>query len=94
MIHFTGVTSKIAGQTTVFAEKGLVEMTVGRLGDSGTSVPNEQQLAYDVYRANIEAFIAATARKEKLPCNSPAYPFPTEYVRALPLPVPSTVIKF
>lgn len=73
----------------------MTGMTVGRVGDSGTfAVPNEKQLAYDAYRSNIEAFLFATAVKKKVLCNQEVYPFPTSYVRSIPIPVPATVIHF
>jgi len=69
-------------------------MTVGRLSQLHIfSKPYEPQFAYGGYKSNIEAFVAATIRKEKLLTNQAEYPFPASFIPTVPLPLPQVICK-
>jgi hypothetical protein len=57
-------------------------------------IPKEKQIAYDAYQSNIEAFVYATALKQKVITGADSYPFPAEYVSTVPLNLPATVFRF
>jgi hypothetical protein len=80
--------------TTEFKIKGLQNLTVGRLSQIHVlAKPHEPQFAYGGYKSNIEAFVAATIRKEKLLTNQEEYPLPETYTPTVPLPLPQVICK-
>jgi len=52
--------------------------------------PSIQQLAYDGYNKNIEAFICATSLQKKLHCDQPHYPINADHVVKVPISLPKT----
>lgn len=80
--------------TTEFKIRGLRNLTVGRLSQIHIfAKPTEPQFAYGGYKSNIEAFVAATIRKEKLLTNQEEYPLPESYIPTVPLPLPQLICK-
>jgi hypothetical protein len=51
-------------------------------------------VAYDGYSANIEAFLCATARKERLYCDLPHYPITGYTSITVPIALPRTIFTF
>lgn len=95
MIYICGTPSNIVGATRDFIARGIENATIGTVGATGIfAIPNEKQVAYDTYAANLEAFLCATGRKEKVLCHAPGYPFPEDYKITVPIRVPSTVAQF
>lgn len=89
-------TSRTPNNTTLtpsapFLARGL-NLAPAKLGDIELFArPTSHQIAYSVYRDNIEAFLFATAVKRKVFLATKCYQFPDEYIPTLPLPLPKTV---
>lgn len=95
MIYISGVPSRVVGSTRAFEARGLKDATIGQVGSTGIfAIPNEKQLAYDVYTSNLEAFLYATAIKTKVICSNQTFPFPADYQIKVPLPIPATLVRF
>jgi hypothetical protein len=95
--HLIYICADAAATNTVTKEfkiKGLLNLTVGRLSQIHIfSKPYEPQFAYGGYKSNIEAFVAATIRKQKLLTNQEEYPFFDNYIPTVPLPLPQVICK-
>jgi len=53
--------------------------------------PTSHQIAYSVYKDNIEAFLHATAVNKRVFLHTKHYPFPDSYIPTFPLPLPKTI---
>jgi hypothetical protein len=94
MIYTASLTKSSAAQHMSFSQRGLSGLTQDRM--SNVTIygrPDEHQLAYDGYRANIEAFIAATAANKKTTTTADSYPIPLELTTSLPLALPKIVFR-
>jgi hypothetical protein len=78
--------------TAAFLARGLSEFTVTAPSDLLVfGKPSNQQIAFDGYSANIEAFIAATSWKQKLFCDQSHYFINADHKITVPLALPRTV---
>jgi hypothetical protein len=95
MIYTAIATKGTAGQHMAFSNRGIQNLTQDRMSNiSLHSRPDKHQLAYDGYKANIEAFLGATADKVKKSTINTAYPLPLipEFA-CIPLPLPKVVFR-
>lgn len=77
--------------TAPFMARGL-NLAPAKMGDIEIfSKPTSNQIAYEVYRGNIEAFLYATATQRRVLMGAKDYPFPDTYVPTIPLPLPKTI---
>jgi len=93
---YTAVTTKgNAGQHMAYSQRGLQNLTQDRMSNIVLhGKPDKHQLAYDGYRANIEAFLFATATKAKVTTSAISYPLPLEpSFPLIPLPLPKVVFR-
>jgi len=54
---------------------------------------DSNQIAYSGYKDNIEAFLFATAMKQKISIATGHFPIPKDYVPTVPLPLPRTLFQ-
>lgn len=81
-------------QTSIFAERGLSGKTQGLIsGIELFAKAKNTQLAYSGYKDNIEAFVSATASREKILVSAGHFPIPNGYGVTMPLPLPRVVYK-
>jgi hypothetical protein len=89
-------TSRTPNNTTLtpsapFLARGL-NLAPAKLGDLELFArPTSHQVAYSVYKDNIEAFLFATAVNKKVFLATKCYTFPDTYIPTLPLSLPKTV---
>lgn len=79
--------------TAPFMARGL-NLAPAKLGDVELfAKPTSNQIAYEVYRGNIEAFLHATATQNRILMGAKDYTFPDTYVPTIPLPLPKTIFS-
>lgn len=77
--------------TAPFLARGL-NLAPAKLGELELfSKPTSHQIAYSIYKDNIEAFLFATATSMKVFLHTKSYTFPDNYIPTFPLPLPKTV---
>lgn len=92
MIYICAQTSKTNPSTNDFIGRGLAKYTVSPVSNVALfGVPHQKQLAYSGYKDNIEAFIYATATKQKVLCTAPHFPIPSDYIPTYPDIFPRTL---
>lgn len=92
-VHLAKQVSKNARPTAPFSQRGLTSLTQAQLGDINIYCrANSEQLAYSGYARAIEAFIYATAVKQRVSTNLDRYPIPSTYIPTVPLSLPRLVI--
>jgi hypothetical protein len=94
MIYICGSTSGKLIQTQEFSNRKLDGLTQGRVRDIVLfGKADYTQLAYDGYKANLEAFLLATAVKAKVSTKELHFPLPADYEPQVPLPYPPVIFK-
>lgn len=94
LLYLCGVASSVNKPTTHFTNRGLLQLTVGRLSQLQiVGKPIEQQFAYGGYKSCIEHFVAATAYKRKILTSSESLPLPEDYTPKCPLKLPSLIVR-
>jgi hypothetical protein len=67
------VQSSFSGPS-LFRERGISGFVPGKISELAiVGIPRERELAYDGYFRNIDAFLYATAKKDKVWCHLPGY---------------------
>lgn len=75
----------------LFKLNGAVNLFPDRLSNLGlVAMPQENAIAYDAYRANIDAFVAATASGHRVFVGADGYPFTPRGI----LPIPSPPVSW
>jgi hypothetical protein len=78
--------------TASFIARNITGHTVASPSDLTVfGKPSGQQIAYDGYSKNIEAFICATSLGKKLYCDQPHYPINADHIVKVPIQLPRTV---
>jgi hypothetical protein len=94
MIYISGTQSATTPSTAAFRNRNLPGLTIGKLSSIGVlAKPFENQLAYDGYIRNIEAFVYATIVKKKVTVNANHFPIPRDYIPTVPIPIPQTIFR-
>lgn len=94
LIYIAGDANSSNMITKEFKLRALNNMTIGRLSSIHIlAKPTEPQYAYGGYKSAIEAFVAATIRKQKLLTSAESYPLPADYIPSCPLPLPQIICK-
>jgi hypothetical protein len=93
MIYITNKSRAGIPATAAFQSRGLDQYTVGVMSKvTIIGKPTVNQLAYDGYRENIEAFVCATAMKTRVNCMQPSYPVPGDK-STVPIETPQVWFK-
>jgi hypothetical protein len=92
---YTALTISVSGaQTVAFSQRGINGLTQGKMSDLPLiGKADERQLAFDGYKANIDAFIAATANNKKVKSNSANLSIPDSYTPQFPLARPGVMFR-
>jgi len=78
--------------TAAYLARSISNYTVASPGDLAIfGKPSINQIAYDGYTANIEAFIHATCIQKKVYCDRPHYPIDPSHTVTVPIQLPRTV---
>jgi hypothetical protein len=90
MIYTAAQVQGAARQAPAFTTRNIAGLTTSEMsGLDLVAVPHAKQLAYDGYKSNISAFMAATAKGEKRSCQSIGHGFTIPFNQILlPEPVP------
>lgn len=88
-------TQNTASQVAAFTQKGIAGLTQAKLSELPfIARALHHQIAYDGYKANIDAFIFATVMKEKVFTTISEARLPSLMDIDLPLPLPSVYFQF
>jgi hypothetical protein len=78
-----------------FTQRSIPQMTTGPVSDSSILIaPTRRQIAYDGYKANIDAFVHATAHKSTVSTAAVFLGIPEDYTASFPLPTPNVSFEF